>query len=61
MRLHEHTELPTRKLNRLSARTPRKGLFWCGRCDAYKVGVGQRCGNCGCKHGPRTMKASEVA
>lgn len=61
MRLREHTELPTRKLNRLSARTPRKGLFWCGRCDADIVGVGQRCKTCGCKHGPRTMKATEVA
>jgi len=62
MSLREHTDLPTRKLNRLSARSPRSdGLFWCGRCDAAKVGVGERCRHCRHRHGTRTIKHTEIA
>lgn len=44
-----YLELPTRKANRLKAKIPKGGLFWCGCCDAAKVGDGSKCPVCGHK------------
>lgn len=61
MRLNEHTELPTRKLNRLARRTPRTGLFWCDYCDQNHVGAGQKCALCGHRDTrPRIMRKGEL-
>lgn len=60
MRLREHTDLPTRKLNRLQARTPKGGLFWCDKCDRNHVGKGEKCSLCGFRNGASTMKAKEL-
>lgn len=60
MRLREHTDLPTRKLNRLQARTPKQGLFWCSGCDRNHVGKGEKCNLCGFQHGARTVKPKEL-
>lgn len=40
-------ELPTRKTNRLKARCPATGRYWCGRCDASLRGDAEKCRNCG--------------
>ena len=37
---------PTRKTNRLKARTPTTGRYWCG-CDAALRGVAEKCRYCG--------------
>lgn len=62
MKLSEHTDLPSRKLNRLARRTPRKGLFWCGYCDRNHVGAGQKCTLCGHRDvRQRPMRKGELA
>lgn len=53
------TELPTRKLNRISARLPRQGRHWCG-CDASQVAPGERCQVCGVRCCPGLMRRREV-
>jgi len=59
-RLGNFTELPTRKLNRLAARSPKTGVTWCG-CDAAKTGVGGgKCSACGHKIKWK-MKSTEVS
>lgn len=60
MRLSEHTELPTRKRNRLSARSPRNGTFWCAKCDRAGVAIGQKCRLCGHRDYRRPMHKGEV-
>ncbi len=53
------TDLPTRKLNRLHARLPKSGRFWCG-CDARLVSEGRKCSSCGVRIGVRRMRMREV-
>lgn len=53
---------PTRKLNRLIARRPRGGIFWCGCCDRNMVRAGEKCEECGVRASPQqTRKRNETA
>lgn len=36
-------DVPTRRLNRLTARIPKSGMFWCGCCDRNHVADGHKC------------------
>lgn len=38
-------------INRNKVRSPKKGRAWCRSCDACKVSDGQKCPNCGKRHG----------
>ena len=38
-------------INREKVRTPKRGRGWCRKCDASEVSDGQKCTNCGKKHG----------
>ena len=60
MSLREHTELPTRKLNRLSARTPQSGLYWCSCCDRDLISAGQKCATCGARSPRNVMRKRDV-
>lgn len=42
--------------NRQKSRLPKMGKYWCGKCDAYKVGCGEKCPNCGFKERIRDKK-----
>jgi hypothetical protein len=58
--MEKYIEVPTRNLNRLKAKTPRTGRFWCNKCDANRVGESERCGVCGFVHERRKLKRREI-
>lgn len=49
MRINQISEdkLPTRKLNRISSKSHKRGLFFCWYCDRAIVGQGGKCHLCG--------------
>ncbi len=47
MKIAQIEDKPTKKLNRWTAKRPRKGLFWCWKCDRELVGKGTKCPACG--------------
>ena len=53
---------PNRKNNRLVARRPRSGIFWCGCCDRDMVSAGEKCKECGVRASPKqTRRRNETA
>lgn len=46
----------TRKANRWSTQRPRRGRWWCYRCDHCLVHENQRCGHCGIRVQRATVK-----
>ena len=42
--------------NRDKVRSPKKGRAWCRSCDICQVSDGQKCPNCGKKHGVNREK-----
>lgn len=45
------------KTNREQRMTAVKnGAYWCSKCDADKVRVGEKCGNCGNRPDRKTLK-----
>lgn len=57
--MSRNEDAPTRKLNRLHARRPRTGRYWCGCCDATLVGLGEKCTVCRSVARPGIRKRSE--
>lgn len=39
---HEHRP-PLAQGNRQAKTAPKRGRFWCPRCDTHRIGVGQKC------------------
>jgi hypothetical protein len=35
--------------NRDRKTEPKRGIFWCSRCDRDLIGEGEKCGTCGFK------------
>ena len=60
MRNTESEDVPTRKVNRWKSKRPRKGMFWCWKCDRETVGVGEKCPACGAEpRQPGVRKSNE--
>ena len=50
-----------RKSNREQRMSPKKGFFWCSRCDRCIVAVGEKCPVCGARPTKRTIKKETSA
>ena len=48
------------KINRDKRLKPKKGKAWCFGCDCALVGDGQKCPNCGKRHGVRRFKKKDL-
>jgi len=44
-------EVPTRKRNRYMSKLPKRGHYWCWKCDRNLVAEGARCDECGALNG----------
>lgn len=54
---YEKRKKPDWMTNREDKRKPKRGKFWCGKCDAYLVnGAGTACPNCGHREGRNRNK-----
>ena len=44
------------KYNRQLKKRPKRGIFFCGRCDSAKVYEWSKCPVCGCRNGSKRFK-----
>lgn len=52
----ESDEIEYKKTNRECRLTPKRGLFWCWKCDRNIIGVGEKCSVCGAHPVKKTIK-----
>lgn len=53
---YQYDSKPTRKLNRHANKKAKSGVFWCGCCDARKVGASEKCPVCSSIQKPGKIK-----
>lgn len=54
--MKDDVEIQYKKTNREKSMEPKRGVFWCGACDAQLVANGRKCPNCHSFNGTRTLK-----